>query len=165
MTEISRRPSRIGVGLSLGAGATALAVTLVAPSVATTLAGVGFVALAAGVVRGVRAAVTGGTALLVGGTLLSAGGSPSPLLPVLGAVAAVVAWDIGENAICLGEQVGREARTLPAELTHGAVGSVVGLAAAAGGFLVFTVTSRGQPLPALVLLLVAAVALAAALRR
>lgn len=75
----------------------------------------------------------------------------------------VLAWDFGEHAIGLGEQVGRDAATLPSELTH-AVGSLL-----AGGAAVFAgqaatgVGPSGLSLPALVLVLASVVALSLAL--
>lgn len=80
-----------------------------------------------------RTLVTAGTALLFVGVLTSGvvhGATLASLL--LAGVATVLAWDLGEQAVSLGAQVGRGASTYRAELVHGG-GS---LAAGVGVFLV-----------------------------
>lgn len=128
----------------------------------------GLVLLVAGVAKlrsgWERHLVTAGTALI----LVSAVGSGVVLetasVPLLASVVAtVVAWDVGEQAINLGEQVGRQAETRSVELVHGlgavAVGAVaVGLAVVVQGNAI-----TGIPLAALAALLGAGVVLMLAL--
>lgn len=84
--------------------------------------------------------------------------------PALTATAgAVLAWDLGEHAIGVGEQLGRDADTLPVELTHAAGSLLAGGAAVVAGRTVAGVGPSGLSLPALVLLLAAVVALSLAL--
>lgn len=84
--------------------------------------------------------------------------------PALTATAgAVLAWDLGEHAIGVGEQLGRDAGTLPVELTHGAGSLLAGGAAVLAGRTVAGVGPSGVSLPALVLSLAAVVALSLAL--
>lgn len=82
---------------------------------------------------------------------------------LLGGTAAVVAWDAGDHAIALGEQVGRSATTRRAEVGHLAGTTLVGAVAVLVGQFLPTVGRPGIPLAALGALLFAAVLLALAL--
>lgn len=111
-----------------------------------------------------RLFVTAGTAIVLANAFLSGLVYGAETLALLGATAAtVVAWDLGEQAVNLGEQVGRPARTWPAEVTHGAGSAGIGVAAAGLGAGVYGVGVTDLPLAALAVLLGAAVVLAAAL--
>lgn len=165
MTEVVRAPTRVGSAVAvLAAG---LAVTALAPAgplgVAPAIVGLAFVLV--GLARGVRRTLTGGVALLLLGALLGAVAGVLAIYPLLAAALAIVAWDVGENAIGLGEQVGRAARTTHAELTHAVASALVGLGTAVGAFFLYRIARDGRPLPALVLLLIAAVVLTTILRR
>ncbi|MFW5929074.1 MAG: DUF7519 family protein [Halobacteriota archaeon] len=71
-------------------------------------------------------------ALLGAETLQS---DPQGAVRVLGAmVAAVLAWDLSENSVGLGQQIGRQARTRRAEATHAFGSSLVALASASAGY-------------------------------
>lgn len=77
-----------------------------------------------------RLLITAGAGLIVGSVILSAlmyGASVVTLL--IAGVAAVVAWDVGEQAVNLSEQVGSTARTLRAEFAHAGGTAVVGVVA------------------------------------
>ncbi|UPV98996.1 hypothetical protein M0R88_10700 [Halorussus gelatinilyticus] len=162
--EIDRSPARLSSALAVSAAALAAGTSALTTSTALALGVAGFVVVALGVVRGSRRAITlGATALLVGalvGGLFS--GAPYFLLP--GVIATVLAWDFGEQAINVGEQLGREADTTQLEVTHAAGSTVVGVGAGALGYGIYLVSSGGQPVPALVFLLLAAVVLTSALR-
>lgn len=113
-----------------------------------------------------RAFVTTGAALLFVGVVTSGVVRGAALLSLLGAgIASVVAWDLGDQAISLGRQVGRGAKTYRAELTHAGATSIVG-----GGTLVATSAVhrfdvRGLSLTGLAVLLVAGFLLAVSLRQ
>lgn len=132
------------------------------------LLGVPFVAL--GVVplhrRVARRLVSLGFAVLVIGVVFTgavngSGTNPVPLLA--GMVAAVVAWDAGEQAINLGNQLGRAARTWPAELSHSGGTAVFGGLSVGAGLATFGMDVTGLPLESLLLLLGAALVLMVAL--
>ncbi|WP_449289598.1 DUF7519 family protein [Natronobacterium lacisalsi] len=89
----------------------------------------------------------------------ASGGAAAVEPTLVGAVATVLAWDRAQAAIDLGEQLGREARTLRLEAVGLASSLVVGLASATVGYAIYVVGSGGQPVSALVLLLLAAVLL------
>lgn len=82
---------------------------------------------------------------------------------LLAGVATVVAWDSGENAINVGEHLGRGAATARVELVHVGASAAVGALAVLGGRLVRDVGTPSLSLPALATLLVAAILLVAAL--
>lgn len=129
---------------------------------------VGLVVLAAGVVRirrgWARYLVMAGTGLLLIGVLLSGvvHGASRPFL-LAGAAASVVAWDVGEQGINLGEQVGSRASTWSAELVHAGGSAIVGGVGIGLAFGVYAVGFEHIPLVGLLLLLAGAVTLTAAL--
>ena len=83
---------------------------------------------------------------------------------LVGLVMAVVAWDVGQHAVGLGEQVGRAGPTVRAELVH--AGTSLGIAGGTAGiaYLLFVAGAGNQPTTALVALLLAAVLIVLALR-
>lgn len=157
-------PTRLSAGLALALAAVAtLALLTASPS--GLIAGVVAVALLApGVTRGERRLVDGAGAALLGGIAVAGIEGAPPVALVLAAAATVVAWDVGENAISVGEQLGRDAETYRAELVH--AGASVGLAAgtAVVGVVGFGLTTSSQPVTTVAVLVVAVLALTAALR-
>jgi hypothetical protein len=153
-----RLSAAIAVGIAL-LGALALAVS----GPAFAVGAVGVISLAVGLRSVSRAAVTLGAVGLFCGTLLAGlAGGPPPLLLVATA-AAIVAWDVAEFGIGLGETVGKEADTRRAELVHAGASGALALAGAGGGLVVYRLAGGG---PALVpiALLCGAVVLVLALR-
>jgi hypothetical protein len=154
-----------GVGLSLASvgvvvlqGETVSARVEIAPGLFGTLL------VACGVLpvwkRFARTFVSAGAAFLVLTIGLTGLVHGAGLLALLGSFAAtVVAWDAGEQAINLGEQVGVDARTWPVEVGHSGVTALYGCiaVAAAVGFHDLDVT--GVPLVGLFALFGAAVLL------
>lgn len=163
--EVDRSPAITSSALAVvAAGVSVVGTTL--GEVSGALAGVaGLVVLGLGLVVASRRAVTAGCGLLFVGILHAgaAGAGPEPLL--VGTVGAVVAWDVGDNAIGLGRQLGRAADTRNAELVHAAASLAVGGATAGVGYGVYLAAAAGQPLTALVFLLLGAVVLVSALGR
>ena len=131
----------------LGVPFVALGVLPVHRRLSRRLVSLGFVFLVLGVV------FTGA----VNGT----GTDPIPLLAAM--VAAIVAWDAGEQAINVGRQLGRAARTWPSELSHSGGTAVFGGLSVGAGLVLFGVDVTGLPLESLLLLLGAAVVLMIAL--
>lgn len=123
-------------------------------------------------VGGVTAAVRGyerwfvsvGAGLVLATVVVSALVEHAPTAALLGATAATyVAWDCGEHAINLGEQVGRQARTWKTELVHGGAGVVVGGVGVVLAVVFSLLGVSGLPLLGLVTLLAAALVMVAAL--
>ncbi|WP_256299719.1 DUF7519 family protein [Haloarchaeobius salinus] len=168
MTEIDRRPTRLSAIVSLGAAAVAALAAILTASIGGVFAGVGIVALAPGLVVGSRRLVHVGGVVLAAGMVLAGatgGGGAAELFMLVGTAATVVAWDVGQNAVGLGEQLGQEAETTRAELAHLGATLVVGAVTVGVAYGLYQVAGSGQPLPALVMLLVAALALTTALRQ
>lgn len=178
MTEITRAPPRLSGIVALLAGVSSLlgsavggygaGVSGTAQTALFAAGALGLVALAAGAFRGVRRYVTLGGVGLFAAVLVAGVGArglaPSPPL-LLGFVGAAVAWDVGEHGVVVGEQLGRETDTARLVVVHAAASLVVGAFAAGLGYGVFAAATGGQPVSALVLLLVGLLALVAAVRR
>lgn len=112
-----------------------------------------------------------GSGLLFVAALSGTVSSVPPFVTFLGVGAALLVWDLGENAVGLGRQLGTDAETRRGEVVHATgsllavgVGIVVALVAMYGlGPL--SVPSGGRALLALVLALVALLAFVAAIDR
>lgn len=164
VSEITRKPAVVSTSLAVLAGmCSALAVALGSVT-GLALAGPGLLALAVGLLTGGRRTLGAGGTLLVGGVLLagSQGAGAEPLL--FGLLTAVLAWDIGEHGIGVGEQLGREADTTRVELVHAGASTFVGVVSAGIGYGAYFGATGGQPVTALVFLLLGAVILVSVLR-
>ncbi|MFC4246321.1 hypothetical protein ACFOZ7_04850 [Natribaculum luteum] len=156
MSEITRRPTTVGSAVAVVAAVVALAASASSTSgLVFGFAGVGVVTV--GVTRGRRRAVDIGALALFLGVVTGglAGGSVEATL--LGTVGTVLAWDCGQSAVDLGEQLGREADTWRLEAVHAGSSLLVGLASATIGYAAYVVAGGGQPVAAVVLLLTAAI--------
>lgn len=162
MTEIDRSPSRTSAGIALVAGGVAIAV--VSSPTATLIGGAGVVLLLIGVVQGWRRAVSVGSFIVFLGVVYAGLQDAPPEELLLAGASTVIAWDVGEQSINVGEQLGRAASTARGELVHTASSTVVGVITVSFGYLVFRLGTGGQPLTALVILLTAVIALVAAVR-
>ncbi|MFC7157948.1 hypothetical protein ACFQPA_21245 [Halomarina halobia] len=171
---LRRRGSRLaGLPVALAGLAASLAAVAVAVGVALTdgvtargeLVGLlGVPLLALGLVpisrRAARRLISAGFALVVVGTVFSATVGGASTLSLLGSlVAAVVAWDAGERAINLGDQLGTDARTWPVELAHSGATAAFGCVSVALALALSEANVTGVPLAGLALLLGAAVTL------
>jgi hypothetical protein len=160
--RLDPRPSRTGTALAGLVGLVALAAQAPAgPAVA--VGGIGLLALVGGLDRGLRRLVSIGILGLVLGVLVAgAVGLPAELL-LVSAAASAVAWDVADQAMSVGTQVGRGADTARAELVHAAGSALVASVAVVVAYLVFRAVAGG-PVLALALLLAGAVLLASILR-
>lgn len=164
--RIDRSPARLTGGFAVGTGVLAAAPTATVTPVSLLAGVLGLVLVAAGVGfdRGRQRLVTVGAAVLFSGVLTAgAMGAPIELL-LVGGTASILAWDFGQNAISVGEQLGRESRTTRAEIVHAAGSTIVATLTAGVGYAIYRVASGGQPIVALVFLLIAAIVLVSTLR-
>lgn len=100
------------------------------------------------------------------GPVLSAGMQYGNAAQVLTAtVAAALVWDLGENSVSLGRQVGRDARTFWNETVHGFGALLVGVVSAGAVYVSQGYEIGSGSLEAVVFLLVAVVLLVAFLHR
>lgn len=163
MTPIDRAPSRLSAAIAVGAAVVAGGATGIYSVGAASINAVGVGLIIWGVLRACRGATTAGAAVLFGGALV-AGVQGVPAGPLLVAVtAAVVAWDAAGTAISVGQQLGRAAVTTRVELAHAAASMSVGVVTASIGYGLFRAATGGQPVTALLFLVIAAVLLAWAL--
>ncbi|WP_255167473.1 DUF7519 family protein [Natrononativus amylolyticus] len=156
MSEITRRPTRIASVVAAGAAIVAVAAVAMGSLNATAIAVLGAGTLGAGLIRGHRLAVDVGSLFVFGGVVVSGIGSETVEPTMVATVATVVAWDLGQDSIDLGDQLGREAETARLEAVHVVSSLFVGLLAATLGYAVFAFAAGGQPAGAVVLLLLAA---------
>lgn len=106
-----------------------------------------------------------GSGLLFLSVLLGGLVSLGPLSTLLvGAVAALLVWDVGEHAIGIGEQLGRTAPTTRIELTHLAASLLVGVVAIVVGLAVTRLGTPALSFPSFVALVLAVVLFGVALR-
>lgn len=125
----------------------------------------GVVILAAGLfVEEERSWVTFGAAGLFLSVLISGiDGTPVELL-LVSAAATAIAWDVGQHAIGLGEQLGRHTRTWRNEALHASASTVVAMLAAALGYGIYSTVGGANPVGAVTMLSVAIVFLVWAIR-
>ncbi|WP_338727509.1 hypothetical protein [Haladaptatus sp. DJG-WS-42] len=164
MTDIDRTPSDFGRVLTMGVALVAVLIAAYAGPETVLLALAGVLSIAIGVLRGRRVAVTIGASVMFVALLLAGVSGLSIPLTLFGVSATVVAWDIGENAIGLGEQLGRHAPTKRAQLVHAKGSFVVATFACVVGYGAYVGAAGTDSLTALVLLLVGALVLTSVLR-
>lgn len=156
----------LGVLAAIGWGITR---TATVPQRTEVLPGLlGFPLLVTGLTAGVRGYerwfVSAGAGMILLTVIVSGLVQDAPVVAMLVATAAIyVAWDVGEQAINLGQQVGRQANTWQPELVHCGVAVLVGGVGVVLGMAFHTIGVSGLPLLGLTALLAAALVLAAAL--
>lgn len=130
-------------------------------SVLALLFGVlGLVGLATGIFalhsrRGV--AISSG--ILFVGVLVSGMLGNSTEMLLAAAIGTILALDLGQNAVSIGRQMSADTYTRRGEFAHATASVVVGVLVAGLGYGIYRVSAGGQPVGALVLLLLAAVLL------
>lgn len=164
MTAVDRSPTRLAGTLSLVAALVAVAVAGPYSWGTLALGLVGLVALAVAVLAGRQTAATlGGCAVFAGAVVAGLDGAP-PLVVLVGAVAAILAWDAASTAIGIGDQLGRAAATGRLELVHVTATALVGGAGLAVAYGIYTAAAWNVPLTAGLLFCLAVVLMASALR-
>lgn len=157
---IDRGPTRLASGAAclfavVGAGAVALlAWEAVVPSF------LGLLSIVIAVFSGWRLATTLGLAGIGGGAILAGAFGVPVEIVVLSVALAVLAWDAARTAIDLGSQVGRDGTTRRVELIHILASIGVATIASGGGLLVYGVGRGGQPISALLALIVITIVVA-----
>ena len=164
MSEITREPSRFGTAVAAGFALLSIAATAVSVPNAAAVSGAGLLVLAAGLATASRRLVTNGSAVLLIGVLYAGYTGAAPLLVLVGGLMGVLAWDAASNAVSIGEQLGKETDTMRAEVLHVVSSFLVGTLAVAVGYAVYLSAAGQQPIAAVFLLVVGAIALVNALR-
>jgi hypothetical protein len=160
--EFDSSPPRLGVALATVAAFVAASATGAVPIV-LPIGLAGLLAVAGGTLRASGRLVTLGFVALLAGVVVAGafGAGPEPLLIAL--AGALLAWDVGTQAIDLGASLEGADATRPL-LVHAAFSTVVAVTAAGGGYAVFRLASGGRPVAAVVFLLLGALVILVALR-
>lgn len=166
LVGVDHGPARFSSAVAVGAALLAVLVVASFAPVIAPVGAVGVAVLAVGLyVRGSRRLVSIGAAGLFVAALVAAALGALAATPTLVAVAAaMIAWDVGQNAVGVGHQLGRHVPTRRAELVHAAGSLVVATAITVLTYVVYLIANDGQPAAALVSLLVGAVLLIWAFR-
>ncbi|MXR51114.1 hypothetical protein GRX03_05765 [Halovenus sp. WSH3] len=165
MRPTTRRPTRLCSVAALAAALVCVGAVGPYGGLGTAFAGLGVLALAAGLGVNSRPLVTlGPLALFVGAVVAGARDAPV-LATLLAIVAAVLAYDFAATGIDIGAQLGREADTRRLELVRLGTSSFVGVATGGVSYLVYVLGTGGRPLSAVVAMLLAVIILFVALRR
>lgn len=120
---------------------------------------VGLLLFTQGLLREARSWLATGTFVLVAATTLTAFTAVDPLPLLAGVALAFVAWDCGEYAVGLGEQIGRCGATVRQELRNAGGSVAVATVAVGAGWTTLTVAPGGVPVIALIVLAVGMVLL------
>ncbi|QCC50736.1 DUF7519 family protein [Halapricum salinum] len=155
-------PSTAGIGLTVAVGLFGAVSTLLA-GVWLGLAGV--VLAGSGVYRGSRQLLGVGVVVLFGSVVVAGLLSVPGVVLVPAMVGTVLAWDVGENAVTVGEQFSAAAETWRGELVHATVSALVVTLFAVGAFAVYTISTGGYPLAAVALAVVGALVVLVGLGR
>lgn len=118
--EIDHRPPRLSQVIAAAAAVFGALMTVPFATLAIPfgLSGVSLV-LVALFVRHSRAWLTAGTALvLLGAIITGTYGAVAPELMLLGVVATIIGWDVGQHGIGIGHQLGRTTPSARNQLVH-----------------------------------------------
>lgn len=164
--ELDNRPAVTSGVISLTAGILAMAATAPYSGLAILFGLVGLLSIGAGLfTKGSRRWLGFGvTSLFIAMLAVGILGQAPPSMLVVGAVGLLVSWDVGQHAITIGEQMGRNAPTQRGEVAHAAGSSIVGILAGGLTYGVYLFGAEGQPALAVILLMVGGIALVWALR-
>ena len=165
MTALTRRPTTISTVAAAAATIVALLTAVIGSIEGGVLAVFGASLIAVGLFRSTGRVVDIGAGSIFVAVVVAGVQGLSTELVVVGTIAAIVAWDLATNAIKLGIQLGREAQTTRLESVHVIASVTVGVSAATVGYGAFVFGSEGQPVGAIVLLVLAVLFLLSGLRR
>lgn len=156
MTGPTHRPAVFSRNLSLAYGALLVVACAVGSEWALLTALAGLAALGLGLGLGTGLLVSFGFALFGLAAVLREAGDGSVEGILLVVLLAALAWDAGQRAIDLGDQLGREAGTRRLEYLRAGNSALVGATATAVGYGVFSIAGEsGQFTDAVVLLVIA----------
>lgn len=161
-TDLDRSPATLSAWIAVWCGVFAWSVTVPYTIQGGVIGVLGVIFVAISLWQGERLLLSTGSSGLLLAILLAAGDGAPPLLVLAGTAATILAWDIGQHAISLGNQLGSEAETTRAEVAHIASSALVGSGIVVVAYVASTLPTRTQPLISIVFLLLAAGLLAIA---
>lgn len=153
MTEFDTRPSRLAGGSALAGALAVVAVAALATASSAGIAVFGLALVGLALRRGSGATLDIGSLILFVATVHLAIRSASIGLALIGALGAVLAWDLGHTARDIGRQLGREASTRRLEMVRVFASVSVGLVAVTLGSLVYVAAGDVDSNAALVALI------------
>ena len=164
--EVAHAPPRFSQAVSIAAALVAVVLTAPFAILAVPFGIGGLVMVAVSVLsKYSRGWLTAGIGMILFGTLITGGYGTLPAELLLVAVgAALVAWDTGQYGIVLGDQLGREASSQRIQVVHLAASAIVIGVASAFAYLIFLLSTGGQPAPAVAVAVIGIVLLAWTLR-
>lgn len=166
-SSLDHAPTRLSTLLAVGAALVAvLTISFSSILLAIPVGVVALVLIGLGLAGGYRTPIGLGVGLLFFGLILIGtflGAGVESLLT--GTLACILTWDLGENAINVGEQLTRDAPTVRTEGFHAVASVMTGVVGSAIAYGIYAVASGGKPLPALVLMLAGTVLLGWQIRR
>jgi len=164
--SIKHAPPRESQVIAIGAGVVGAALTAPFALLALPFGLAGVVVFAGGLfVTNSRGWLSIGTALILLGTVLTGayGAVPAELM-LVGVTATVLAWDVGQHGIGLGQQLGADTHIRRALFVHTAISTVVLGSVSTVVYLISLVGGGGRPAPAVAVAVVGIVAVAWLLR-
>lgn len=166
VVDVDHEPARASSIIAIVAGLIAALTSAPFALLAIPFGFGGFLMLAAGLfISESRAWVTVGAAgIFSGGLVASATGGLTVELMLLSIIGIMVAWDVGQNAISLGEQLTSQTITRRTELVHAGVTALLASVIAGAAYGIYIVGTGGYPEQALALLILGAVVLMWAIR-
>lgn len=154
--EVDHSASRISGVLAVMAAILAMVSVALASVLALIFGLLGAVGVAGGVfgLNSRTGVVVGSGVLFIGVLVAGVMGAPTAVL-IAATIATILALDLGQNAVSVGRQLSGDAYTRRGEFVHGAASLVVGVLVAGLAYGIYLVSPTGQPIGALVLLLLA----------
>jgi hypothetical protein len=163
---IEHTPPRESRLIALGAGVVGVVLTAPFALLALPFGLAGVVILAGGLyLTHSRGWLSIGTALILSGAVITGayGAAPTELM-LIGVTSTVLAWDVGQHGIGLGEQLGANTHTQRVQFVHTAVSAVVLGSISTVVYLVSLAGSGGRPAPAVAVAVLGIVVVAWLLR-
>lgn len=165
--EVVRAPSRLGQVVALVAAAVGVVLTAPFAALALPFAVAGLAVVAGSLfVAHSRGWLSVGVGLILLGAIISGGYGAVPVeLMLVGVAAALLAFDVGQYTIGVGEQLGRQAPTRRLEVTHATASAIALTVASAFVYAVYLFAGDGRPASAVALSVIGAILLMWVYRR
>ncbi|WP_415381908.1 hypothetical protein [Halosimplex sp. TS25] len=164
--EVTHAPARFSSILSVAAALLAVVVTGLFAPLSAPIGLFGLAGVAAGlfVFESERLTIAG-TAIVFVGVIACGFFSSVPEIVLFATLATIVSFDLGSNAFSVGRQLSEQTDTQRGESVHAAATIFVGVVAAGIAYGIYLVPSGGLTIPALALLLLAALFLIWSIRQ
>ncbi|MGM0399544.1 MAG: DUF7519 family protein [Halobacteriota archaeon] len=119
-------PPKLSSWIAVSVAGIAWSLTLSSSPFSVMAASIGWLSIGLALLVSDRRVLSVGAAGIVVATIIAAGDGAGGLTVTVAITAAVLAWDIGHNAIGLGRQLGRGAATTEIELVHAGTSTAAG---------------------------------------